>query len=80
MKGFEYYLKLDEFYQYRRDNGMEIEAVMDLAPHEISEDCPDNIATQLIGFMDYVDDHMFESMDYANRSQMLLELVEFLDD
>jgi len=43
MKGFEYYLKLSSFWEYRRDNGMEMEAMFRPVQPDIAEDCPEEV-------------------------------------
>lgn len=79
IKGFEYYSKLSEFYEYRLDNGMEIEAVPRMFNPEIPADCPEEVVTDMWGYVDYIYDHSYESLGYGNRSQLIGELFSFLE-
>jgi hypothetical protein len=80
LKTFEYYAKLDSFYKYRRDNGMEVEATYDIIPLDIPEDCStdEKVIPEMFKYYSHIIDHMEEELEYENRSYMLEELSDYI--
>jgi len=80
IKGFEYYSKLSEFYDYRLDNQMESEVVARMFNPDIAEDCPQEVTDKLWNYVNVIHAHSSESLGYMNRSQLISALFEFLEN